>query len=235
MAYKPKNKRLPRPDAQKIIPLEQVQPLNPPPPTPSPSVDASGSLEPSEVLDTVVETHAPKPGGLKNKLAEKIRDIVSGDNDEPAEETKSKYSSYNSKKKQKEEVANLILTIFVIGAAAWQVPEEVKPTRDEMSVVSDHLTSILARHNLLLGKLSGDVLDLVGIIAVGATWYSRVAPELRRLRGPGDGGGGRNIQPQTPRNPPPVEAPVPLDPITHADAATGEWLAGVLNRPGGEE
>lgn len=140
---------------------------------------------------------------------------------------------------EREEVANLILTIFVVGVAALNVPEEVKPVNDELSVVSEKLTNILARHGLLLGKLSGDALDVVGIIAVGANWYARVAPELRRMRGNrdlGPGGGGS-------RGP----GPAPTDPgaagedatvtgaISRADAATGRWLEGQLNTPGGSE
>lgn len=178
-----------------------------------------------------MQPHAPS-GSLKEKLLDKLQGIVSGDNDDEqgGGEEPRKYS-YSSKKKQKEEVSNLILTIFVVGAAAWPVPEEVKPTKDEMAPIAEHMTSILARHNLLLGKLSGDALDVVAIIAAGAAWYSRVAPELRRLRGNNGGGGSSKGSPDN-EPPEPPAAHEAVSPISRVSARTGQYLNDVLNSRG---
>lgn len=139
---------------------------------------------------------------------------------------------------EREEVSTLILTVFVLGVAAVDVPEEVKPERDELAAVAERLTNILARHNLLLGKLSGDALDVVAIIAVGAGWYSRVAPDLRRLRGsngPGSGGGGRGPTPGPVDGPAPARSGEFVSAISQADAATGQWLEGQLKEGNGPE
>lgn len=77
--------------------------------------------------------------------------------------------------KQKEEISQFIGTILALFLAAWTVPDDLKPNRDETDALAGVTTRLLLRHVDLSGKLTQDALDLIGIIAIISGYYARTA------------------------------------------------------------
>lgn len=123
----------------------------------------------------------------RQKLEGFIQQAAEGE-DTPAGEDKPKkkyyYNSY-ARKKEKErqsDLGNLITSILVIAVTAAPMNEALKPNDDEIGVISLRTANILWRHNILTGKLSGDALDGISILAVAAEYWQRTKPERERLR-----------------------------------------------------
>lgn len=75
--------------------------------------------------------------------------------------------------KQKEEVATLMASLLTLWVSSWRAPEEFRMTTEEIDAISTHGTNILLRHVNLSGKLTGDALDAIGIIATLSAYYAR--------------------------------------------------------------
>ncbi len=115
-----------------------------------------------------------------------------------------------------QELSTLISSVIVIVITAANFPQNVKPDDDEIHGFSYHITNILFRHVPIKHGLPADFLDIIGIMAITASWYSRVAPFLT---GGGDHPGNSGKRPTPPRRPTP-----PPDDISMVDPATAAFL-----------
>jgi hypothetical protein len=176
-------------------------------PSPNPKSDSSSGApsdpEP-ELVETEVQQHAaPSVASsfidrAKNKLVEMGTGEASSFS-EPVQ-PKSKWKNYAAGKKKKqneEQFATLVTTIFVLTVSAWDVPETVKPIDDEIEALSSHLSGLILRHFPIADGMTEDAIDIIGILTVSVSYYHRVGPELRKLRG---------------NNPPPASGPRPPTP-----------------------
>lgn len=175
MAYKPKKKQLnqkPKPEPEKF--------------------DSGDDYNEPLVIETEVENHpviddVPFSQKARQKLEGFIQNVAEGEDGSAGEDKPKKKYYYNSyaRKKEKErqsELGNLITSILVITVTAAPMNEALKPNEDEIGVVSMRVANILWRHNILTGKLSGDALDGIAILAVTAEYWQRTKPERERLR-----------------------------------------------------
>lgn len=140
-------------------------------------------LDPS-MVETTVETHEPpKEKSFLERAKEKLTDGISGETpDEGEPKRKSKGAPGYLRPEQRDELATLVSSGLVLILAAANVPDDLAPSDDERDGVSEHLVKILARHVDLSKKLSGDVLDIIGIIAITSSYYRRIAPVLAERR-----------------------------------------------------
>jgi hypothetical protein len=178
----------------------------------------------------------------KQKLAGIISPDSDGANSPDSEQPKKKYYNSYAKKKameQQGELATLFTSVLVIATAVTPVHDAVKPNDDELGALSERIARILNRHGLLTGKFSGDALDTVAIIAICASWYSRVQPEIRSLREQrlaNTSAIGQTGQPNSYVQANDEAANGRTEtPIDRASQATGGWLNNVLNNNSGEE
>ncbi len=147
----------------------------------------SSELDAPIAVETEVEAH-PDIGevSFSERVNDKLRGLVSGEpRDVVSEEVPKKKYSYYSKKQEKErqeELSTLLTTLLVILVTAVPAPDGIKPNENELGALSVRTASICFRHNWLTGKLSGDALDAIGILAVLASYWNRVKPELHRLQ-----------------------------------------------------
>lgn len=197
---------------------------------------SSNSGEPSSsdnLVEAEVQTHVVEDKSFSQRAKEKLSGMMQGGdaNDSSSEEPKKKWNSYAKKKEMESELATLITSVLVLIVAAIPASESVKPNDDETSVVSTHITKILLRHDLMTGKFSGDALDVIAIIAVCSSWYSRAAPEIRAMRA---------HKPSA--KPSSKDSPVTdtgtgfgevVSPIANASRATASWLDDALANEGG--
>ncbi len=154
--------------------------------------------EDTQPIEVEIEGHAPEEKSFRDRLTEKLKDVVtneegSSDGRKTFEELSpsGKWSRLHPKGGRKpkdqsnlqEDFSTLVTSVFVLVVAAWNAPETVKPNNDEVNGLSFRVTRIILRHVDLSGRITADVLDLIGIIAIGASYYSRVAPDIKRLNG----------------------------------------------------
>lgn len=152
----------------------------------------------------------------KSKLAEMSEggDLYTPSEAEPP--AKKKWNKYTPKAKQEEtrtEFATLVSTIVVLGVLAWKAPDSVKPNGEEINAVSYHLAGIITRHIDISSAMTKDVLDTIGILAVSASYLTRVSPEMKRLSG---NDGSSNLPPRPP-SPSPFPLPPEPDEVDRAD------------------
>ncbi len=112
--------------------------------------------------------------GILNKGINTAQDKL-----KPDAPAKKKWVSPEKRKAQEASVASLLTSLFVMIVVSWQAPDELKPNEDELTAVSGFSTSILLRHVNISGRLTQDVMDGIGIVAVIASYLSRTA-EARR-------------------------------------------------------
>jgi len=117
----------------------------------------------------------------------------------------------------REDFSVLVVSLITLLVAAIRIRESAKPNQEEINLFSDHLAGILLRHLPVNSKMSADAVDLIGMIAVIATWYSRVHEDLRT--------------PAQPQASQPVTVPYqdnghakPLDPISQISPEAGSFL-----------
>ncbi len=145
--------------------------------------ESTETLEPVSV-ETEVQQHKKKSSSLVARAKNKMKEMMN-DEDEQPQEKKSKSAPGYIRPQQREELATLVSSVFVMAIAASNVPDEIAPDSDEINGISEHLIKILARHVDLSKRLTGDVLDIIGIIAITSGWYARVAPALSDMRAEG--------------------------------------------------
>lgn len=162
-------------------------------------------------VETEVETH-PETGevSFSDRVNDKLRGLVGGEAGSVVSEEvpKKKYNSYYSKRQEKErqeELSTLMTTLLVILVTAVPVPDGIKPNENELGALSVRTASICFRHNWLTGKLSGDALDAIGILAVLASYWNRVKPEIRRLEAVRAASRGQEISEEAYRQTEPIE------------------------------
>jgi hypothetical protein len=116
----------------------------------------------------------------------------------------------------REDFSVLVVSVVTLLVTFAKVEERIKPNGDEINLFSEHLSGILLRHLPINNKLSADALDLIGIMAATATWYSRVHDQLAKsapiletvpTRANGHAGG-----------------EIPITPIEAVSPETGNWL-----------
>lgn len=172
------------------------------------------------------------------KAREKLRDLSEGGNlseggvaEETVEPRWKKYARNRGQNKAKEEFATLVSSLLVIASTAWNVPETIKPSKDEITGISTHLTGIILRHVDISNAMTADVIDVIGILAISGAYFSRVGPELKSLRGGGAPGGGSgprpNVEPPLGGSGVKVEVPLPRVPLS-SDAQ--DFLNNIANR-----
>lgn len=122
----------------------------------------------------------------------------------------------------------LVVSVITLLVAVAKVPEQVKPNGDEINLFSEHLSGIMLRHLPINNKLSADALDVIGLIAVTASWYSRVHSDLR-IEGRTEAKEPQPAtQPQVRKN-----GHVPQTPIEVASPEAGNWLNNIAARSEG--
>jgi len=80
--------------------------------------------------------------------------------------------------KSRDDFSVLVVSVVTLLVTFAKVEESVKPNGEEIDLFSNHLSGILLRHLPINNKLSADALDLIGIMAATATWYSRVHEDI---------------------------------------------------------
>lgn len=144
------------------------------------------SIDPNDsdivAVETEVQTHKKKSPSLIDRAKKKMKDLASDDEDDNEPQKKSRSAPGYIRPQQREELATMASSLIVLLIAASNVPDEIAPDTDEINGVSEHLIKILARHVDLSKRLTGDVLDIIGIIAIASGWYARVAPALSEMR-----------------------------------------------------
>ncbi len=164
------------------------------PKNPGPEKSISGErsdIEPTleQVIPVEVEGHAPTEKTLKERAAEKFSSMFSTDDnisvvdaDLDGKPKRRKGVPKAQRAETQQEFSTLVSSVFVVIFALSSWPDDIKPNDDEVDGVSIRITKILMRHVDISGKLTGDVLDIIGIIAIGSSWYARVSPMLKQLK-----------------------------------------------------
>lgn len=136
---------------------------------------------PPEAVTVEIENHEAGPKTFRERLTDKLSSITQEDNlsENVSESTKWRRKQKGKSSEAEIEFASLVSSLFVVIVAVWRAPEEVKPNDNEIDGVSNRVSKIILRHVDISGRMTADVLDLIGIIAIGASWYARVAPAIR--------------------------------------------------------
>ncbi len=160
--------------------------------------DSSVPSEPEEVEaileeqdENVVEMDLEEQHETPRSLIDKARGImsngISGAQEKFGTDGKQKRARkpWVSKEKRDEQsgrIATLVTSIFIMLVAGWQVPDELKPSEEEINAVSGFSTSILLRHVDISGRLTADVIDVIGIIGITAAYVTRTSVAWRNYR-----------------------------------------------------
>lgn len=86
------------------------------------------------------------------------------------------------KNKKSPEEFNTLVIAFVTLATSLTLSEKIRPVENEITIFSNHLSGILARHLNISGKLSADALDIIGLVTVSSLYYARISPELKNRK-----------------------------------------------------
>jgi hypothetical protein len=165
MAYKNKAKRM-----QEALEKERLA--------------AANAASPSDSLgDQGTSPAQPENSGIDGILGQAEGYLGADVPGVPGEPPKKQWKKWNpAAKREMEEVTTMISSLFVLVVAGWRIPPALKPNEDETNAVSGAATRILLRHVDLTGKMTKDAVDVIGIIAVSAAWYTRTAPLWAQYR-----------------------------------------------------
>jgi hypothetical protein len=112
-----------------------------------------------------------------------VRETLSENDDSVGDEQpKERKSKGKISKNNFDDLVGLVASILLLIVAASGMREEVKPNETEINGVSEHIVKIASRHVNIQNKLTGDMLDLFGLIAIFSGWYVRVAPALQQAQ-----------------------------------------------------
>lgn len=143
------------------------------------------SLE-SEPVEIEVEDHQESPasksglGELLNRAQKNLTREFTPEEDKPTKSKKrDRASSHYVRPQQREDITTLVSSLLALLMAAWSVPPGLKPDEDEVGALASYSTRLLLRHVNLSGRITADVLDVIGIVAVVSGWYARTAPAWR--------------------------------------------------------
>jgi hypothetical protein len=209
-----------------------ISALNVPQVDPLPAIDLDPLAVPIEV--EAQKDPAKKSGGLVDLL--KTAKARAGINEDTSEDEEPKRSHKKgegtgakrgrpSNEDNREEFSTLVFTILTIVASFSGLPPEIRPEEEELKSLAYNIGGILARHLPALGKMSPDIVDLMGITGTLALWYQRAGPEVKRLQAEKNGMqvAGGPIAKKTNGSKPPVEEG-PTDPISNLPGSSGDFL-----------
>jgi len=133
--------------------------------------DLSESLNPQDDQQPApegleIESHSQDDRGGFGGLLDKATRALKTQDDLP--------KSKKVTPRAREDFAVLVVSVLTLLVTFAKIEESVKPNTDEINLFSDHLSGILLRHLPINKNLSADALDIIGMMAVTATWYSRV-------------------------------------------------------------
>lgn len=154
-------------------------------------------------------------GGLLNRATQALR------NDDSPRLSQSKKVTPRAR----EDFSILVVSVITLLVAVAKVDDRVKPNESEINLFSDHLSGIMLRHLPINNKLSADALDIIGMMAVTATWYSRIPHNLTDANA---------TQPtQQPTQPAKANGHIPQTPIEAASPEAGDWLNNIAAKTEG--
>jgi hypothetical protein len=183
----------------------------------NPSPRESDLFPPAESIE--MEPQGEKPaGGFGGLLARATQALK--DDDSPKLSQSKKVTP-----KAREDFSVLVVSVVTLLVTFAKVDERVKPNGDEINIFSEHISGIMLRHLPISNKMSADALDIIGLMAVTATWYSRVHADLN------PGPVADRAQPQ--QTPVKANGHKPQTPIEAASPQAGEWLNTIAARSEG--
>lgn len=112
--------------------------------------------------------------GMLKRAGENLKNTLTSDEPTPTRRGRPAGGS----KTNKEDFSVLVVSLVSLLVTFAKVDERVKPNKSEIDLFSDHLSGILLRHLPINNKLSADAIDIIGIMAVSTSWYSRVHDNL---------------------------------------------------------
>jgi hypothetical protein len=136
-------------------------------------------------------------------------------------EEKSKRGPYvkQADREKVSEFATLISTGLTLIIAAINLPPDIAPNSEEVNAFSVPLTKLLLRHLPISGKLSDDMLDIIGMIGIISGYYMRIAPILKST----SGNPKKEIKKSELKSSPDIK-PISSDPVTLASPVAGAFL-----------
>lgn len=123
-----------------------------------------------------------------------------------------------------QEFATLVSGLIVIVSTAANLPKEAQPTDEETNGIAYHISNIFIRHIPIKAGLSADVFDVLGIMAVLASWYSHAAPHINRNK----------KEPRPTWVTTDTRTTTPVDDISQVDPAVSDFLNPKKGRNGNE-
>jgi hypothetical protein len=137
-----------------------------------------------EPQDEIVEEELEIHDEAQPSLVDKARGILGGGIEslqdklgtgEKATKQKKKWVPPEKRKEQEGNIATLITSLLIMIVASLNTPDDLKPNEDEINAVSGFSVSILLRHVNISGRLTADVIDVIGIVAVSAGYWARTS------------------------------------------------------------
>lgn len=133
-------------------------------------------------VDVEIENHVPPKNEFSvSRLIERASENLGGENPE-AEPPKKRGRKPYVRPNQREDISSLVVSLVTLAIASLDVPEQIKPNEAEVTGFSQYATRIFLRHVDISGRMTADMLDAIGLIAVLSGWYARVSPELHAWR-----------------------------------------------------
>lgn len=172
------------------------------------------SAESSEVSINLESQGGQEESSFLSRLKDATKKVALSDDESPRIETRGR----KAKTAAADEFSVLVVSVLVLILSFSNIPDEIKPNEDELSIFSKHLSGILIRHLPISSKFSQDSLDIIGLVAVTSGYYARVAPVIK------------TYQKQTPQptktNPqqPQESAPVVVDALRAVNPAAADFL-----------
>lgn len=149
--------------------------------------ELSPDVLPPEAVTVDIENHETGTKSFRERLSDKLSSFAQEDNlsGNISESTKWRRKQKGKSGEAEVEFAALVSSLFVVIVVVWRAPEEIKPNEDESNGISNRVSKIILRHVDISGRMTADMLDLIGILAIGASWYARVAPAIRQYNANG--------------------------------------------------
>jgi hypothetical protein len=149
-----------------------------------------------------------------SRLKDATKKVALSDDESPRIETRGR----KAKTAAADEFSVLVVSVLVLILSFSNIPDEIKPNEDELSIFSKHLSGILIRHLPISSKFSQDSLDIIGLVAVTSGYYARVAPVIKMYQ--------KQLPPFTKDNPQQRQeaAPVVVDALRAVNPAAADFL-----------
>lgn len=172
------------------------------------------SAESNEVLINLESQGEKEESNFLSRLKDATKKVALSDDESPRIETRGR----KAKTAAADEVSVLVVSVLVLILSFSNIPDEIKPNEDELSIFSKHLSGILIRHLPISSKFSQDTLDIIGLVAVTSGYYARVAPVIKTYQ--------KQIPQPNKTNPqqPQESAPVVVDALRAVNPAAADFL-----------